>query len=101
MPEASGTYGNGFRYIVERRRERKMARPADWPEDIPFIDEDVAWRAVSSLRNMTVERFHELERERRATVIHENGKPLSVMLPWPVFLEMQEAAKGSGKAVKD
>ncbi len=72
---------------------RLMPMPNNWPEGIPFLDENVAWRGVSSLRNLNVERLEELARDKMATVIHENGRPLSVMLPWEIFLAIQEAAR--------
>lgn len=56
---------------------------------IPFINPDVKYLGVSSLRGMTYDFLESLE---HPVVIAHNGTELVVMLPWKTFVELQDAS---------
>ena len=61
-------------------------KPSNWPVDIPYIDTDVVWDGVSTLRQLNAT---ELRQQDKVKVIHENGKPIVVVIPWDMFMRMQ------------
>lgn len=54
---------------------------------IPHIDPSVKYRGVSELRKLNAKELRSLE---GLIVIQDNGKPLAVIVPFGVFLEIQE-----------
>lgn len=54
----------------------------------PHIDPRVKYRSVSSLRQLTATALGELKDV--LIVIQDNGKPLAVIVPYDLFLEIQK-----------
>lgn len=57
---------------------------------IPHIDPRVAYRGVSELRKLNAERLRDLD---GLLILQENDEPLAVVVPFDLYLEIQEGRK--------
>jgi len=64
-----------------------VAKPANWPDSIPFIDKSVQHTGVSYLRTMNA---NTLRRISGAVVLQDGDEPLAVLISYKAFMEMQK-----------
>lgn len=64
-----------------------MAKPNNWPDALPYLDERVRYVGTSELRPLNSKRLRELRHT--LVVCDKEGRPMVVLMPYGVFMAIQ------------